>query len=425
MDVMVRKSELQGKATPPPSKSYTHRALISASLSPMARIKNPLISEDTIATLNFCRFMGAEVQRTCEGLLMGGANPHRAEGYLYLANSGTTLRIALGLVSLSRGCKYTVADGDDSLRKRPNEQLIRALKYLGADIRGSGNYEVPLWVRGVIKGEGIEMSADSSQYVSSLLYALPLAYGDSTLKLTSTKSKPYIDISLHVLKESGIEIEVEEQEGTYIYHIPQDQDYRLRGFEVPADFSSASYLIAAGLLGGRVKINNIFNSMQGDKVVVDAIKEMGGKVSWNKEKGVLDVERSELEGIEFDGGNSPDLVPAIAVLAAVAKGRSRIYNAAHLRMKEIDRIEGICRNLRALGIEARETEDGMEIEGGSIKGGTVNSYGDHRMALAFSLLGLMGGKEVRVKNAEAVSVSYPGFFDVLRSLGANLSTRGN
>ncbi|MFO7965995.1 MAG: 3-phosphoshikimate 1-carboxyvinyltransferase [Archaeoglobaceae archaeon] len=425
MDVLVRKSELYGEAIPPPSKSYTHRALISAALSPLARIQNPLISEDTIATLNFCRFMGAEVQRIREGLLMGGANPHKPEGYVYLANSGTTLRIALGILSLSKSRKYSVVDGDGSLRERPNEQLVRALKQLGAEIRGSGNYEAPLWIRGVIKGKEIEMRADSSQYISSLLYALSIARGNSVLKVTSMKSKPYVDITLHVLKESGVEIEVEEGENTCAYHIPQDQDHCLRQFEVPADFSSASYLIAAGLLGGRVKINNVFNSMQGDKIIVDAVEEMGGRVSWNKEKGVLDVEKSQLVGIDFDGGNYPDLVPAIAALAAVARGRSRIYNAAHLRMKEIDRIEGICRNLRALKVDARETEDGMEIEGGSIEGGTVNSFGDHRMALAFSLLGLVGEKEVKVQNAEKVSVSYPGFFDVLRSLGADLSTRGN
>lgn len=422
MDVIVSRSELHGEATPPPSKSYTHRALIAAALSPLAIIKNPLIAEDTIATLNFCRFMGAGVQRTSRGLLLEEAKPQKAEGYLYLANSGTTLRIALGILSLSKS-RYAVVDGDTSLRKRPNEQLTSVLNKLGAEIRGYGEYQVPLWVKGVIKGDEIEMKADSSQYVSSLLYALPLAQGDSTLKVTSIRSKPYIDITLHVLRESGIEIGVDEGENTY--YISQDQNYRLRHFEVPADFSSASYLIAAGLLGGKVKINNVSNSMQGDKVIVDMVKEMGGRISWDKETSVLKVEKSELHGTDFDAGNCPDLVPAISVLAAAARGRSKIYNAGHLRMKEIDRIDGICKNLRALGIEARAKEDGMEIEGGSIEGGTVDSFGDHRMALAFSLLGLVADKGIKVQNAETVSVSYPGFFDVLRSLGADLSTRGS
>lgn len=423
MDIIVRESELHGEATPPPSKSYTHRAFIAAALSPLARIKNPLIAEDTIATLNFCRFLGAGMGRTNRGLVIRGANPQRVEGYLYLANSGTTLRIALGILSLSKGSKYSVVDGDDSLRKRPNGQLVRALKQLGADVRGYGDYQVPLWVRGVIKGNEIELRAESSQFVSSLLYALPLAQGDSVLRVASTKSKPYIDITLHLLRESGIEIGVDEDRNIYTYYIPQDQDYCLRHFEVPPDFSSASYLIAAGLLGGKVRVNNVFNSMQGDKVIVDAIKEMGGRIAWNKEKGVLEVEKSELEGIDFDAGNSPDLVPAIAVLAAVARGKSKIYNAEHLRMKEIDRIMGVCKNLRTLGINAKEEKGGMEIEGGKVEGGTVDSFGDHRMALAFSLLGLVADKGVTVQNAETVSVSYPGFFDVLRSLGANLSKR--
>lgn len=422
MDITVKKSELSGEATPPPSKSYTHRALIAAALSPLARIKNPLISEDTISTLNFCRFLGARVQRTNRGLVIEGIGESpQSKGYLYLANSGTTLRIALGILSLSKGSRYAIVDGDDSLRKRPNGQLIRTLNGLGAEIKGYGGYQVPLWVKGVIKGDDIEMRADSSQFVSSLLYALPLAQGNSNLKVTSIKSKPYIDTTLHVLQESGIEIGVDEEKNTY--HIPQNQNYRLRSFEVPADFSSVSYLIAAGFLGGKVKINNVFNSMQGDKVIVDAVKEMGGRIGWDKEKGVLNTEKSELEGRDFDAGNSPDLVPAISVLVAFARGKSKIYNAGHLRMKEIDRIEGICKNLRSLGIDAEEKEDGMEIEGGKIEGGTVNSFGDHRMALAFSLLGLVADKGVTVKNAETVSVSFPGFFDVLKSLGANLSLR--
>ncbi|MFW6127937.1 MAG: 3-phosphoshikimate 1-carboxyvinyltransferase [Halobacteriota archaeon] len=421
MDIVVKKSELIGEATTPPSKSYTHRAVIAGALSPLARIKNPLIAGDTIATLSFCHFLGAGMRRINGGLLLGGANPQKAEGYLYLANSGTTLRIALGILSLSTGSRYAVVDGDDSLRNRPNGQLVRALDHLGADIRGYGDYQVPLWIKGVIKGGDIEIKAESSQFISSLLFSLPLAHGDSILKVISTKSKPYIDITLHVLQESGIEIEVGEDQ--QIYHIPGDQQYCMRKFVIPADFSSASYLIAAGFLAGKVKVNNIFNSMQGDKVIVDVAKGMGGRIKWEREKGVLTVERSQLERVDFDAGNSPDLVPAIAVLAAVAKGKSTIYNAGHLRMKEIDRLKGICQNLRALGIDAKEKKDGMEIEGGTIEGGTVNSFGDHRMALAFSLLGLVADKGVVVKNAEAVSVSFPGFFDVLKSLGANLSLR--
>lgn len=417
MEVTVKKSEIEGEAIPPPSKSYTHRALIAASLSPYSEVKNPLIAEDTLATMNLCKFIGAEFVRVKESIFFRGVDLLYPSGYLYLANSGTTLRIALGILSLSKSGNYTVVDGDKSLRKRPNHQLVNALNTLGADLKGYNVFQVPVWVRGILKGGDVEIKAESSQFISSLLFSLPLAKYDSILKVKSTKSRPYIDITLHVLKESCIEIKKEEN----TFFISGEQSYRLREFNVPSDFSSTGYLIAAGLLAGKIKIKNVFDSKQGDRVIVDAVKEMGGKIKWNKEKGEIIAEKSELNGIDFDASDTPDLAPVISALAAVAKGKTRIYNAEHLRIKEIDRIEGIYSNLKSLGIEAVKKKDGVEINGGKIEGGTVDSFGDHRMALAFALLGLIAKKGVRVKNAEAVSVSYPGYFEVLKSLGANIA----
>jgi len=419
MEVTVRKSEIEGEAIPPPSKSYTHRALIAASLSPSSEVKNPLIAEDTLATMNLCKFIGAKFVRVKESFFFRGADSLFPSGYLYLANSGTTLRIALGILSLSKSGNYTVVDGDESLRKRPNHQLVNALNILGADLKGYNEFQVPVWVKGILKGGDVEIKADSSQFISSLLFSLPLAKYDSILKVKSTKSRPYIDITLHVLKESGVEIKKEDN----TFFISGEQFYRLREFNVPSDFSSTGYLIAAGLLAGKVKIENVFDSKQGDRIIVDAVKEMGGKIKWNKEKGEIIAEKSELSGIDFDASDTPDLAPVISTLAAVAKGKTRIYNAEHLRIKEIDRIEGIYSNLKSLGIEAVKKKDGIEINGGKIEGGTIDSFGDHRMALAFALLGLITKKGVRVKNAEVVSVSYPGYFEVLKSLGANIEIK--
>jgi 3-phosphoshikimate 1-carboxyvinyltransferase len=291
---------------------------------------------------------------------------------------------------------------------------------LGADIKGKEDFKAPLWVRGIIKGGKVDIEAESSQFISSLLFALPLAKGDSTIKVISTKSRPYIDITLHVLEESGIEVQREEP---CTFYIPGEQRYNLRKFAVPSDFSSASYLIAAGLLAGDVKITNMFESKQGDQRIVEIVKEMNGEVKWNRERGEIRARKSELRGIDVDAANVPDLVPTIAVLAALADGKTRIYNAEHLRIKEIDRIEGIYKNLTALGVEVRKRKDGLEIFGkNSIEGGIVDSLGDHRMALAFALLGLVADRVV-VKNAEVVSISFPNYFDTLSSLGANVSIR--
>jgi 3-phosphoshikimate 1-carboxyvinyltransferase len=413
MDVIVRKGEIRGKAKPPASKSYTHRAFIAASLSPSARVVNPLISEDTISTLNACKRIGAAVLKKGNEWLFSGVDGVEAEGYFNFANSGTTLRIFTGLLSLSPF--RSVVDGDESLRKRPNGELVLALSKLGARFKGREPYTPPFSVQGVIKGGEVEIEAPSSQFVSSLLFALSLAEGDSSLRVEKVKSQPYIDVTLDVLRESGVKVE---REGNF-YHIPGSQSFKLRRYDVPADFSSASYLIAAGLIAGEVVLEGMFESAQGDRKIVDICKEMGGSVEWDKKRGVIRAERSELEGVEVDASDIPDLVPTIAVLAAVAKGKTRIYNAEHLRIKEIDRIEGIHQNLKALGVESKPLKDGLIIKGG--KGefrGVVDSFGDHRMALAFSLLGLLG--EVKCRNAEVVSVSFPGYFRVLESLGASV-----
>ncbi len=413
MDVVIRKSEVKGKTRPPASKSYTHRAFIAASLSPSSRITNPLISEDTISTLNACKRIGAKFTKKGKEWSFSGVDGIKVGGYFNFGNSGTTLRIFTGLLSLSPF--RSVVDGDNSLRKRPNRELVFALKKLGGKFEGKDPFNPPFSVWGVVKGGEVEVEAPSSQFISSLLFTLSLAEGDSLLKVKKVKSQPYIDITLEILRESGVKIM---REGN-VYSVPGSQNYRLRRYEVPADFSSASYLIAAGLIAGEVTIEGMFDSAQGDRRIVDICKEMGGEIKWDRERGVIQAEKSELEGVEVDASDIPDLVPAISVLAAVAKGEMKIYNAEHLRIKEIDRIEGICRNLKALGVDCRPLKDGLIVKGGKKEfKGVVDSFGDHRMALAFSLLGLLG--EVKCRNAEVVSVSFPGYFRVLQSLGANI-----
>ncbi|MCX8172696.1 MAG: 3-phosphoshikimate 1-carboxyvinyltransferase, partial [Archaeoglobaceae archaeon] len=402
MDVVVRKSEISGELKAPPSKSYTHRAFISASLSKRCKIFNPLLSGDTLATLKACAKIGAIFSRKGSFFEFYGTGEITG-GYFNFENSGTTLRIFTGLLSLSED--LSTLDGDASLRTRPNRELVIALKKLGAFAKGDELFRAPFRIKGVIRGGEIEIKAESSQFISSLLFSLPLVKGESFLKIISTKSRPYIDLTIDVLEKAGVKIE-KISEG---YFISGEQNFNLRSFEIPADFSSASYLISAGIIAGEVRIVNAFDSMQGDKKIIEICKEMGADIKWNKDRGLIVAKKSELSPINFDAGDTPDLVPAVAVLCAIADGVSEIYNAEHLRIKEIDRISGICKNLRALGVEVEERRDGLRIKGGKREFfGTVDSFGDHRMALAFSLLGLLG--EVKCRNAEVVSVSYPGFF---------------
>lgn len=408
VDAKILKSEINGKISAPPSKSYTHRAFFSASLSGKSEIKNPLVSDDTVATLNSCKKIGADFLRKSKSFYFYGTDFIR-NGFFDARNSGTTLRILLSLLSLNpRG---SIVDGDKSLRSRPNLELAIALKKLGAKLWGFEDYRAPIFVRGRIYAGKLEISGRSSQFVTSLLFALPLLERESIIKVREIKSRPYLDITLDVLEKAGVNVEIEEN-SFYVY----PSEFSLRRFEVPPDYSSMSYLISAGILAGRVEIDNAVESKQGDMVFIDAVREMGGRVKRKGRK--LIAEKSELEGIEFDAGNTPDIVPTLAVLGAVAKGEMRIYNAEHLRLKETDRIKTTAINLRRLGIEVKETEDGLIVRGGEIRNGVVESFGDHRIAMAFSLLGLIG--EVTVRNAECVSVSYPNYFEDLRKIGARV-----
>ncbi len=419
MDVIVERGEVEGTVTPPPSKSYTHRAFIASSLSPSAIVLNPLISDDTLATLSCCHKIGAEFVRIGDSISFTGCQEVNGGGYFYCANSGTTLRLFMGILSLSPN--RSVLDGDDSLRTRPNLELSSALSRLGARITSPDpEFRAPVSVKGVLRGGDVEIVGRSSQFVSSLLFALPLARFDSVLRVKELKSRPYVEVTVHVLKESGVRVE---REGDTFY-IPGEQIYKLRSFKVPADFTSASYMLAAGVIAGKVVVVGLYDSKQGDKRIIDIIREMGGRVRWDRDRGVAVAEMSELEGVEVDARDIPDLIPTVAVLASVAKGRTVVYNAEHLRIKEIDRIRGICSNLKAVGVYVEERDDGFVVRGGDVEGGTVDSFGDHRMAMAFSILGLVARRGVRVKRAEVVSVSYPNFYDHLASLGARISFQG-
>ncbi len=408
MNIRIRKSEVRGKIRAPPSKSYTHRAFFAAALSKKSIIGSALISEDTLATLNSCKKLGSTFIKKGNKFYFLGTD-RIAPGYYYAANSGTTLRILMGLLCLS--CEESILDGDSSLRQRPNKELAKALIDLGGKITGTNEYKAPLKIKGIIRGGEIEIDAISSQFVTSLLFSLPLAERKSVVRVRNIKSRPYIDVTLHVLEESGVKIERDANE----FHI-SPSEFNLRAFEIPPDFSSMSYLIAAGLLGGKVEIENAIDSKQGDKKFVEIAKSMGGKVVWKGNR--IIAEKSELEGIEFDAADTPDLVPTIAILAAKARGFTKIYNAEHLRFKEIDRLRGLALNLKSLGVYVKETEDGLIIRGGEIKRGIVHSFGDHRMAMAFSLLGIVN--EITVKDAEVVSVSYPKFFEDLRKINVRV-----
>ncbi|NYT18724.1 MAG: 3-phosphoshikimate 1-carboxyvinyltransferase, partial [Methanosarcinales archaeon] len=295
-------------------------------------------------------------------------------------------------------------------------------KDLGVDAYSTRNNGcAPIVVTGGLKGAIVKIDGSiSSQFISALLLACPLTRNSTTLSIKGElKSKPYIDVTLDVIEKAGVEILVEDTNNPK-FIIPGNQSYNLEEYTVPGDFSSASYLLAAAAMtDSSVTVKNLFPSMQGDIAIIDILKEMGANVYWDMEAGTVTVRGGELHGITMDAGATPDLVPTIAVLGAMAKGETIITNAEHVRYKETDRLHAMAVELEKMGIYCKEEKDSLTIRGGEFTGAEVHGWHDHRIVMALTLAGMVAGNTI-IDTAESIFISYPNFFDAMRSIGADV-----
>jgi 3-phosphoshikimate 1-carboxyvinyltransferase len=420
MKVSVSTSKVDGEVFAPPSKSYTHRAITIAALSDDCVIHRPLMSADTLASIRAAEALGANIETFEDRIHVKGVNgkPHVPNNIIDVANSGTTLRFMTAVSSLTTG--VTVLTGDSSIRNRPNQPLLDVLNKLGVEAYSTrGNGCAPLVVRGGLKGAITTIDGSiSSQFISALLIACPLTTQSTTLSIKGEmKSRPYVDVTMELIEKAGAEILVEE--GTTIkFIIPANQKYNLQDYTVPGDFSSASYLLtAAAVTGSTVTVKNLFPSKQGDVEIIDVLERMGAKISWNKETGVAQITGNGLKGTVFDAGATPDLVPTIAVLAACAEGTTVIENAEHVRYKETDRLHAMALELTKMGISVREEPDQLIVTGGTLRGAELHGWHDHRIIMALTIAGMVAGDTV-IDTAEAVDISFPNFFEVMKELGA-------
>ncbi len=417
MKLTLRKSSIKGTVNAPPSKSYTHRAIAIAALSKKATVSNPLLSEDTKATIRASEAFGAVVETKKDSLIIKGfdGKPAIPDNVIDVANSGTTLRIMTAVASLVNGA--TVLTGDASIRTRPNAPLLNALNDLGAEAFSTRNNGMaPLVVRGKMRGGRVYIDGSiSSQFISALIIACPFAHDKTAISIKGElKSRPYVDITLQMLRDAGAKI-VEEGQGTFT--IPPQQEYDLKSYSVPGDFSSASYMMAAGALCGEVTVKNLFPSEQGDAALIGMLEKMGAQIAWDRKKGEVKVSKGALKGITVDVGKTPDLVPTLAVLGAIAEGITVIENAEHVRYKETDRLHAMTVELKKMGVDIKEEKDRLVIKGGALKGATVHGWDDHRIVMALAVAGMVAG-DTTIDSVESVSISYPGFFEELRKLGA-------
>jgi len=417
MKVTIQKSDIKGVVNAPPSKSYTHRAIAIAALSKKATINNPLISEDTKATIRASEAFGAEILSKKDSLIIKGFDGKLKvpDNVIDVANSGTTLRIMTAVASLVNGA--TVLTGDASIRTRPNTPLLNALNDLGAEAFSTrNNGKAPIVVRGKMRGGPVYIDGSmSSQFISALLIACPFASNKTKVMIKGElKSRPYVNITIDMLKGAGAKITTDNPN---TFTIPPEQEYDMSSYNVPGDFSSASYMMAIGALCGDITIKNLYPSEQGDSALIEILGKMGAQISWNEKKGEVRVSKSELNGIEVDVGKTPDLVPTLAVLGAASKGTMVIGNAEHVRYKETDRLHAMTVELKKMGVDITEEKDRLIIKGGAIKGAEVHGWDDHRIVMALAVAGLVAG-DTMIDTIESVSISYPGFFEDLRKAGA-------
>lgn len=417
MRLKVSQSNAEGSVISSPSKSYTHRAMTLALLADGESVlRRPLRGADTLATLDAVRAFGGVVEDRGDIVIRGG-RLRCPDDVIDTKNSGTTIRLMAGVASLIEGT--TVLTGDESIRRRPMQPLIDALTAMGARCESTrGNGLAPLIVAGPNRGSETSIRGDvSSQFISSLLISSAMKKVDTAIHLTTPlKSRPYVEITMEMMSRFGARC-MSTADG---FLVPGGQGYQSIEYTVPGDFSSAAFPLAAGALTGKVTVENLDpKDMQGDRYFLDVLKDLGAKVEWDGN--ALTCSADELAGRDVDLGDAPDLFPMVAVLCTQASGRSRIFNAAHVRLKESDRIAATTAFLRDMGARVEETEDGCVIEGGAkLRGTAVNSFKDHRILMAASVAAMVAEGDTIISDGDCHRISYPDFVSDMTSLGARM-----
>lgn len=423
MVITSEKSLLTGTAVVPASKSHTIRGVILGALaSGESVIEAPLDSFDTRSAAGAVEAFGARVETGEDYWKISGVEgkPCVPDDVIDVGNSGTTLYMVMGTASLADG--WTVLTGDEQIRRRTAAPLMEALSGLGVKIFSTrGNYMAPLIVKGPMKGGRTSVRGVSSQYVSSLLMACPLAGENTEITVTELNEHPYVYMTLNWLDFLGVSVEAEKN--LDVIAVKGKQSYPSFTRKIPGDFSSATFLLCAGALaGGTVTLKGLdMDDPQGDKVVIDILQRMGACIKTAADEIV--VSGGKLKGVDVDMNAIPDAIPMLAVCACFAEGTTVLYNVPQARLKETDRLTVMATELAKLGADVKEQPDGLTIKGTGLKSGRVCGHGDHRVVMAMTIAGFAADGPVAVDTAEAAGVTYPGFWDTMRSLGGKISEK--
>ena len=475
MRAVISPHRFEGVYRVPASKSHTIRRLLIASLAEGTSIlEDPLDSLDARSCVQVCRAFGATIEEVREapggsatdagatgpagGAPAGGApagggsaNPVGADGkrlarwivtgvgagsgggklrtpedVVDVGNSGTTLYLALALAALGDG--LTVFTGDEQIRRRSAGNLLGALTVLGARAESTrSNGCAPLVVGGPWRGGRARLECPTSQYLSAILLAAPLAAAGTIteLDIPLLNERPYVEMTLAYLDAQGVSYEASADRS--FFRIPGGARYKPVNGLVGGDFSSAAFpACAAAISGGTVTLLGLDpEDTQGDKAVFEMLTRMGCGVEWKRgdEGGTVTVSRAgELVGADLDLNATPDALPSLAAVACYARGETGLLNVANARIKETDRIAVMAAELRSLGASIEELPDGLVVRGGrQLRGGMVDGHDDHRVVMALAIAALGASGPIGIDTAESAAVTYPGFLELLRAgiLGPN------
>lgn len=421
MKFVCQPAALRGSARIPGSKSHTIRAVtIAAMAHGQSTILDPLISADALSAVKAVRALGARVDTACDTrwLIDGCAGlPRPCCSEIDVGNSGTTLLVVLALASLLRDGQL-VLTGDAQIQRRPAGPLLDALNALGARVSSErGNGCAPFTVEGGLRGGSCTLRAITSQYLTSLLIATPLADGDSTITLLELNEKPYVQMTLDWLAMQNISLS---HDGMQQFRVKGGQAFRPFVRTIPGDFSSATFFLAAGALPGNATIcvGLDMEDSQADKKVVEFLRQFGARVTVSGNS--IEVQADRLQGTELDLNETPDALPMLAALACFAEGETRFRNVAHARIKETDRIAVMAQELGRMGADIRELPDGLVIRGSELRGTDVDGHGDHRVVMALAIAASAARGTTEIRGSEAASITFPSFAEIYASLGGSI-----
>jgi len=420
MKINVEKSSLRGEVEIPSSKSHTIRAVSIGLLADgNSEIINPLESFDTTSCMNAARALGASIEWSENLLIEGtGGKLKVPEDIIDVGNSGTTMNVMVGVASLLDG--WTVFTGDEQTRNRSMQPLINSLNDLGAKVISTReNGFPPVIVRGVLKGGKTTIECKSSQYLTSLLISCPLAEKDTEINVPLLNEKPYVEMTMKWLDKQRIKYEHKDMKNFYI---KGGQKYKAFRERIPGDFSSATFfLCAAAILDTDITLLGLdMNDSQGDKAIVNMLKEMGANVEITGNK--IRIKRGNLIGREFDLNATPDTLPALSVVGCFAKGTTKLINVPQARLKETDRIKVMCEELTKMGANIKELPDGLIINESKLKSANLDGHYDHRIVMALTIAGMGVDGTTTVETAESVSITFPNFVALMQNLGAQINT---